>query len=59
MRWLALVLLSACAHASAARSDQSLRVVTYNIAAGNGNLDGIVSVLRAVCDKRGGAGQHL
>jgi endonuclease/exonuclease/phosphatase family metal-dependent hydrolase len=47
VRWLALVLLSACAHASAARSDQSLRVVTYNIAAGNGNLDGIVSVLRA------------
>ena len=45
--WFGLALLSGCAHAPTTRSDQRLRVMTYNIAAGNGNLDAIAAVVRA------------
>lgn len=45
--WLGLALLGACAHASSVGFDRALRVMTYNIAAGNGNLNSILSVVRA------------
>lgn len=39
--------LVACAHAPRAAADGTLRVMSFNIAAGNGDLDAIVATIRA------------
>ena len=44
---LALLGCVACAHLRASRSEVPLRVMTYNIRSGNGNLAGVAQVIRA------------
>ena len=45
--FLALVASAACAHLPAAGSEIPLRVMTYNIRSGNGNLAGTADAIRA------------